>query len=102
MYILKQGCPRQKKKKKVGGQADAEQFISLPGLLLGVFHDVDGLVGNLGELVAVGLLELFQDDGGFVAIRCSEGEELDALSGDETGWFGHFDFFVLWLTRAVV
>ena len=37
----------------------------VPGLLLGVFGDVDGLEGVGG---AVGFFELLEEDGGFVAV----------------------------------
>lgn len=66
----------------------------VPGLLLDVRHDVDGLVCDLGELVAVGLLELLEDDGGLVAVGRAHRQTLDALAGDEAGGFGHFVLFL--------
>lgn len=78
--------------------------MNLPGLFLNVLHNIDGLVCDFRELVAIRLLELFQDDGSFVAIGSAEGEELDALRGDETGWIRHFGilFFLLLRLRSVV
>lgn len=74
-------------------------LMNLPGLFLDVFHDIDALVCDFREFVAIRLLQLFQDDGSFVAIWGAEGEELDALGGDETGWIRHFGFLFCLLLR---
>lgn len=70
---------------------------SEPGLFLGVFHDVYGLVGDFRDRrggVAIEVLELFEKHGDFVSVWRAEGEDLDAGGGDETCWFGgHFFFF---------
>lgn len=77
-----------------GGDAAVGADLGVPGLLLGVLHNVDGLVGDfVGEsLGAVELFEFFEEDGDFVAVGCAQGEDFEAGGGDGAGWFGHFFF----------
>lgn len=67
-----------------------------PGLFLGVFHDVDGLVGDFWDRRgggAIEVFELFEKDGDFVPVGRAEGEDFDAGGGDGTCWFGGHVFF---------
>lgn len=79
-----------------GGDAAVGTDLGVPGLLLGVFHDVDGLVRDfLGKgLGAIELFEFFKEDRDLVPVGGAQGEDLEAGGGDGTGWFGHFFFFV--------
>lgn len=68
-----------------GGNAAIGTDFGEPGLLLDVLHDVDALKGVLQP---VGCLQLLEDDGGFVAVRGTKGEELDAGGACEARWAG--------------
>lgn len=79
-----------------------------PGFLLGVFHDVYGLVGDFGEFLsarggarAIVGFEFFEQGGDFVAVGCAEGEEFETFIGDETCWFGHGAGGVVVVTAGV-
>lgn len=89
-----------------GGDAAVGVDPGEPFLLLRALGDVDGLVGDPGGLVPVGLPELLEEDADLVAVGGAQREELDALRGNGSGGlgpFGHVDLVASWgFTAAAV
>jgi len=56
---------------------------SEPRLFLNILHNVDALKCII---LAIGLLQLLEQNGSFVAIGSSESEKLDAGFGDQACW----------------
>lgn len=76
-----------------GGDPTVGVDFGEPGFFLGVFHNVDGLIGdfrNRGRRRrGIEVFELFEEDGDFVPVGGAESEDFDAGGGDGAGWFRH-------------
>ena len=61
--------------------------LGVPLLLLNVLHDADALEYIIRSSICS--FDLFKDDTGFVSIGRPEGQQLQALVGDESAWSRH-------------